>query len=146
MLIEECQHAQEYLFITDSGQTVQCGGCGLRKRLSVQQAQLMMAPKAGEKPAQPPKPGELVYGPNMAQLAMIARRLDFALRAMGKAFYHGDHTPKQEHALELAVDAANGFKKLQPNLQRHLDLIVAAFPDAEPLWHESEKETSDGQG
>lgn len=140
MRIEECDHPPGVVFLTDAGLTVQCGACGVRRRVSRQQIQVLMAPKAGERDLPPdPKPQDKFYGPSSADIALIARRLDFALRAMGKAFFRGDHTPKQEYAIELAVDACNGFKEIEPGTQKWLDAVVARFPDAEPLWESEAK-------
>ena len=129
--IEECRHPRRALYLTNDGTVIQCRECGCRRNFSVQWAETTMAQKAGGTPD--PMPEDRIYGPTFADLARMTRRLDFALRAMGKAFYKGDHTPAQESALEIAVDAANGYRTMSVDLQRWLDTLTMNFPEAEPM-------------
>lgn len=124
-----CAHPSAHIGIVDYGLSIACTACGLKRRLERKQIDLLMAEKAGASEYLSPAAME----PSLESVAMQASRLDFALRAMGRAFWRVEQTPAMETAMELAKDAVDGFAKMRPNMKAMLDRAIAAFPQAEPV-------------
>lgn len=117
-----CTHPPGLVQFTNHGFHIKCSQCGAEAP----------APRQHMREALNKDPSEKKYGPTMQDVALQCLRLDAALRAMGRAFWNNsDLNPRQEAAMEQAVETRNGFLGLTAQYRGILDGSLIHFPEAD---------------